>query len=211
MFSWFPISPTPCRIYTYCWICSCLDYTCSAWHCMLSNQSTHKQPFSLMVTTYCWEIIIVSESCARWSSWWLIAVLSYHIKPSSFMFDSKGLVICPFDAFCTLWHWRGIKTRYIPNLGHIKCCKPLSTIFQVWSVFFYLLTQWSLLQRGRRGREQMVVGTFAISAYHNWCCKFESRSGQSVQHYVIKFVSDLRQVGDLLQVLWFLPPIKLIR
>ena len=28
----------------------------------------------------------------------------------------------------------------------------------------------------------------------------------SVQHYVIKFVSDLRQVGGLLRVLQFLPP-----
>jgi hypothetical protein len=28
----------------------------------------------------------------------------------------------------------------------------------------------------------------------------------SIQHYVIKFVCDLRQVGDFL---WFLPPIKL--
>jgi len=28
----------------------------------------------------------------------------------------------------------------------------------------------------------------------------------SIQHYVIKFVSDLRQVGG---VLWILPPIKL--
>jgi hypothetical protein len=87
------------------------------------NTTTYTLPsVATMVTTYCWEIIIVSESCASWSSWWLIAVLSYHIQPSSFMFDSKGLVICPFDALCTLWHWRGIKTRYIPNLGHIKCC-----------------------------------------------------------------------------------------
>jgi len=29
------------------------------------------------------------------------------------------------------------------------------------------------------------------------------------QHYVIKFVSDLRQVGDFLRVLRFPPPIKL--
>jgi hypothetical protein len=39
----------------------------------------------------------------------------------------------------------------------------------------------------------MAVGfttTYAISAYHHWCCEFESRSGQCVQHYVIKFVSD---------------------
>ena len=31
----------------------------------------------------------------------------------------------------------------------------------------------------------------------------------SVQQYVIQFVSDLRQVGGYLWVLWFPPPIKL--
>jgi len=31
----------------------------------------------------------------------------------------------------------------------------------------------------------------------------------SIQHYVIKFVIELRQVGGYLQVLWFPPPIKL--
>ena len=31
----------------------------------------------------------------------------------------------------------------------------------------------------------------------------------SQRHYVIKFVSDLRQVGGLLHVLWFPPPINL--
>ena len=58
----------------------------------------------------------------------------------------------------------------------------------------------------------MVVGfktTYVISTYHHWCCEFESRSGRGVQHYVIKFVSDLRQVGCFLQVLRFPPPIKL--
>jgi hypothetical protein len=57
--------------------------------------------------------------------------------------------------------------------------------------------------RGRRGRDRMVVWfttTYAISAYHNWCCEFESRSGRGVQHYVIMFVSDLRQVGGFLRV-----------
>ena len=64
------------------------------------------------------------------------------------------------------------------------------------------------ITRGCRGRDRMVVGfttTYAISAYHH----FESRSGQGVQHYVIKFVSDLREVGGFLQVLRFPPPIKL--
>ena len=39
--------------------------------------------------------------------------------------------------------------------------------------------------------------------------EFEFRPGRGVQHYVIKFVSDLRQVGGFLQVLWFPPQIKL--
>jgi hypothetical protein len=66
--------------------------------------------------------------------------------------------------------------------------------------------------RGRLDRDRMVVGfatTYAISAYHHWCCEFESRSGRGVKHYMIKFVSDLRQVGGFLRVLRFPPPIKL--
>jgi dolichyl-phosphate-mannose--protein O-mannosyl transferase len=61
-------------------------------------------------------------------------------------------------------------------------------------------------ERGRCGRDRMVVGfttTYAISAYHHWCCEFEPRSGRGVQHYVIKFVS------GFLRVLRFPPPIKL--
>ena len=43
----------------------------------------------------------------------------------------------------------------------------------------------------------MAVGfttTYAIGAYHHWCCEVESPSGWG-EHYVIKFVSDLQQVG----------------
>ena len=81
-------------------------------------------------------------------------------------------------------------------------------------IMFEIYLQWhSLLQgKGRRGRDRMVVGfrtTYAISAYHHQCCEFESRSGRGVQHCVIKFVSDLRQVGGFLRVLRFPPPIKL--
>ena len=35
------------------------------------------------------------------------------------------------------------------------------------------------------------------------------RPGRGVQHIVIKFVSDLRQVSSFLLILWFPPPIKL--
>ena len=40
------------------------------------------------------------------------------------------------------------------------------------------------------GRYGMVVGfttACVISAYHHWCCEFESWSGRAVQHYMIKF------------------------
>ena len=60
----------------------------------------------------------------------------------------------------------------------------------------------------------MVVGfttTFAISVYHHCSCEFESRSGELYSiHYVIKFVSYLRQVGGFLRVLRFPPPILLL-
>jgi len=47
-----------------------------------------------------------------------------------------------------------------------------------------------------RGRERIVVEyttTYAISAYHQHRCEFESHSAEvySIQHYVIKFVTDL--------------------
>ena len=56
----------------------------------------------------------------------------------------------------------------------------------------------------------MVVGfSITIRAYPHWCCGFESRSGRGVQHYVIKFVNDLRHVVGFLRVLQSPPPIKL--
>jgi len=60
--------------------------------------------------------------------------------------------------------------------------------------------------RGSRGRDRMVVGftsTYALVSYHHWFCEFESRSWRCVQHYVIKFVSYLRQVDGFLQVFRF--------
>jgi hypothetical protein len=59
----------------------------------------------------------------------------------------------------------------------------------------------------------MVVGfraTYGISAHHHGCCEFESRSDRGVEHYVIKPVSDFRQVGGFLRVLRCPPPITLI-
>jgi hypothetical protein len=48
-------------------------------------------------------------------------------------------------------------------------------------------------------RDRMVVRftiTYAISANNHYRCEFESHSGEvhSIQHYVIKFVSELRRL-----------------
>ena len=70
-------------------------------------------------------------------------------------------------------------------------------------------TQWD-----RHGRHHIVgefTSIYAISAYHHIRCEFEPRSGEvySIQHYVIKFVSDFLQGGGFLQILGFPPPLKL--
>ena len=83
-------------------------------------------------------------------------------------------------------------------------------------------------------RDRMVVGfttTYAISVHHHNSYEFESCSCRgvqlvsitttvvssnpvhaevySIQMYVIKIVSDLRQVGGFLRLLWCPPSIKL--
>jgi hypothetical protein len=60
------------------------------------------------------------------------------------------------------------------------------------------------IKMSSRGRDRMLVGfitTYAISAYHHYRREFEPRSYEAylIQHYVIKFVSDLRQVGGFLR------------
>jgi hypothetical protein len=58
----------------------------------------------------------------------------------------------------------------------------------VSTIFYYI---WVLFRQcgGRLGHDRMVVGfttTYAIGAYHHWCCGFDTHSGRGVQHYVIK-------------------------
>jgi len=74
----------------------------------------------------------------------------------------------------------------------------------------YIRSQYQT-DRGRRAHDHMVIGfttTYAITAYYHWCCEFKSRLGRGVQHYVIKFVSDLRKVGGFLWVLRFPPKVE---
>ena len=54
---------------------------------------------------------------------------------------------------------------------------------------------------GRRGLDRMIVGC-------NQCLSPLGYEVYMIQHYVIKFVSDLQQVGGFLRVLQFPPSIK---
>jgi hypothetical protein len=71
-----------------------------------------------------------------------------------------------------------------------------------------------ILIRGCRGRARMVVGFFFYNYLYNQCLSplklwVRTLFMGSKQHYAIKFVSDLWQVGGYSQVLRFPPPIKL--
>ena len=71
----------------------------------------------------------------------------------------------------------------------------------------------TVLIMGRHGRHRMVAvftTIYKISAYHHKHLEFESRSGEvySLEHCVIKYDSDLWQVGGFLRLLRFPPQIQ---
>jgi len=57
-------------------------------------------------------------------------------------------------------------------------------------------------------RERIIL-KFEKKDYYTLMCIIQYQDVYSIQHYVIKFVSYLQQVGGFHQVLRFLPPIKL--
>jgi len=66
---------------------------------------------------------------------------------------------------------------------------------------------------GRRDHDPTFVGlktTYVTNRYHHIVMSNPAH-GQvySMHHYVIKFASDLRQVGGILQMFRFPPPIEL--
>jgi len=62
----------------------------------------------------------------------------------------------------------------------------------------------------RRGRDHMVVEFTTTCAITAKVVSSNHVHGEvySIQHYVIKFIYDLRQVGGFLRVFQFPPPIK---
>ena len=68
------------------------------------------------------------------------------------------------------------------------------------------LVKYFYIYGGRRGRDRMQSVPITTKIVSSNPVHGEM---YSIQHYVIKFVSDLRQVGGFLRVLRFPPPIKL--
>ena len=104
-------------------------------------------------------------------------------------------------------------TSYLPLIITFRCIsllyKPILTRYAyfnlVWVINHSMLMVKSLFQEDWHGRNHMVDGF--ISTY-DISCEFEPCSSEvySIQHYVIKFVSELRQVSGFLR---FPPPKKL--
>jgi hypothetical protein len=151
-----------------------------------------------------------------WQSCWVLQFTSTLLCPSVYV----NLVgSCSLRHPCWVLRFTSSllgPSVYVILVGSFGLCPKENKLFR-FPIFWHSAPEESSSIRAsfrwdRRGRVRMVVGfttTYAISVYHHWCCEFKSRSGRGVQHYVIKFVSDLRQVGGFFPVLRFPSPIKL--
>jgi hypothetical protein len=124
------------------------------------------------------------------------------------------------------WHWLYMKVKiqlpfnhyhYFPFSKIDSACQTLQFHLNITTevhllkemkaftkCFLYIIN----IHQGALNDRMIVwfTTTYAISAYHHWCFEFKSWSGRGVQHYVIKFVSNLRQVCGFFR---FPPPMQL--
>ena len=127
------------------------------------------------------------------------------------------------------WNYANLSIQYTKHIKvcilytkHIKVCNLYTKHIKVCNLFVNFKWKWNettsaysyyQFDRGRRGRDRIIVGfitTCTTSAYNNTnVVSLNHVYGEeySIQHYVIKFVSDLQQVVGFLKVLQF-PPLK---
>ena len=99
--------------------------------------------------------------------------------------------------------------RWQFNEGAIKSSTHM-TLFSVLPGVF--VENFLLYRRGRHGHDRMVVGLPVQSVpITTKVVTSNPVRGKvySIEHYVIKFISDFPHVDDFLQVIRFPPPIKL--
>ena len=128
-----------------------------------------------------------------------------------FTYDIQGTIgsdeqLCPLVvAVISILCYRILSNRY--NIGdRISSVEYLLSV----SIFTHAL---SFVFRGRLRRDRMVVLQLPMQSVPITTNVVSSNLAHdqvySIQHYVITFVSDLRQVAGFLRVLCFPPPIKL--
>ena len=85
-----------------------------------------------------------------------------------------------------------------PNKTTINKNKTINLYWHTYIRFSFIFRYFQVVQVSQMFR---LTTTYAIGAYQHQHCEFESRSGEmySIQHYVINFVSDLRQVSGILR------------
>jgi hypothetical protein len=96
-------------------------------------------------------------------------------------------------------------------------CTKLDIYFFISIIFMMKisLNGGSLDYQGKKKGYNGYCGQLCLATGHQrrfliiWSSNLVHGEEYSIQHYVIKFVSDLRQVGGFLRVLWFPPSIKL--
>jgi hypothetical protein len=145
---------------------------CVLYFGLMSLQSAHYASFTLVLCRYKVHII------------WMLC-LSYVV--TKFTLFERYVCLMLLHISCTLGfsyivtkYKLFVRCRYEVHIIYSLC---LSVI--VWSIV--RLTSINVQKRVHHGRDRMVVGfttTYTISAYHQWCCGFESRSGRGVQHYM---------------------------
>jgi hypothetical protein len=144
-----------------------------------------------------WYIIFVAISHAtkprvvydkKWSwYWYVIFVAISHATKPHLVYDKKWS-----------WYW------YIIFVAISHATKPCVVYDKKWS--WYCKRVWYMETKTRYGiislwDQRLVRNTLNI--YHH------SDEVSLIQHYVIKFISDLRQVSGFLWALWFPPQITL--
>ena len=85
-------------------------------------------------------------------------------------------------------------------IGHIIFINRLKLLKHVEAVVVMIIIIWQLDLQLSVQAVPIITKVVSSNPVHGEVC--------SIQHYVIKFVSDLQQVSGFLQVLRFPPPIK---
>ena len=135
------------------------------------------------------------------------------------MYNSNNFIIVFRIRFAhnVYYHFKTIANEKMKNITYLNTINTK----QLLSIHFIsCFSKWHFLSqvflpsmlRSRHGHDSMVIGfttTYAISVGHHQRSNLNLGEVYSIQHYVIKFVCDLRQVGGFPRALWFPPPIKL--